>query len=206
MLHLFLQLFHIFSSQKGLVKKKWIALAVGFVGFIPIIAQDIDTSSISGIFSASITDLVFFSSVVTYSLGWIFMRKMVQDGFSPLFINGVAMFATGLICFLISFLDGSFYTVTSWKAVACYEGAIILIGSVFCYNMFGYLLKRYTATFITLTGLTLPVFTAIFGYVFLNEKITWHFFISFVILLISMYMFYKEELREVLHKDVLHNE
>ena len=194
-----------FFLSERLSKKKWIALGIGFVGFLPIIAQDVDTSSLAGIFSASITDFVFFISVVTYSLGWIFMRKLVQDGFSPLFVNGIAMVSSGLICFVISYLTGSFETVTSWTAVAWYEASIILIGSVFCYNMFGYLLKRYTVTFFTLTGLTLPIFTAVFGYVFLDEKITWHFLVSFIIILISMYLFYKEELKEILHKNVLHS-
>ena len=183
-----------FFLNEKLNKKKWIALAIGFLGFLPIILQD--AKSLTELVSASFVDFIFLISVVAYSLGWIYMKSLVQNGFSPLFINGFSMFLAGIICLAISIFTGTYKTFPSWPMLIKYEGMIIVLGNIICYNMFGFLLKHYSATFVTLSGLILPVFTALYGYIFLGEIITWHFMLSLVILSFSMYLFYKEEIKK----------
>jgi drug/metabolite transporter (DMT)-like permease len=72
--------------------------------------------------------------------------------------------------------------------------AIILISNIICHNIYGYLLKQYTATFIAFTGFLAPLFSALYGWAFLNERITWHFYASSFIVFIGLAIFYKEEL------------
>ncbi|MBT3456149.1 DMT family transporter [bacterium] len=184
---------YLFLSEK-LNRKKWLALAIGFVGFVPIIMME--TTSFSELISASVADFVFFISVVTYTLGWIFMRALVQKGFSPLFVNAVAMFTAGVISLGISFVTGSYNQIPSLTSLIQHEVAIVIIGNFICYNAFGYLLKYYTATLVTLSGLVLPVFGALYGWYFLGEVVTYHYLISFVILSVAMYLFYKEEIAQ----------
>jgi len=51
-------------------------------------------------------------------------------------------------------------------------------------------------TFISFTGLTIPLFVAVYGYFFLGEVITVQLLISMVIVACGLYIFYQEELRQ----------
>jgi drug/metabolite transporter (DMT)-like permease len=60
--------------------------------------------------------------------------------------------------------------------------------------LYGYLLKKYTATFLAFAGFLGPLFSAFYGWLFLSEVITWHFYLSAVLVFAGLYMFYKHEL------------
>jgi drug/metabolite transporter (DMT)-like permease len=46
----------------------------------------------------------------------------------------------------------------------------------------------------SLAGLVTPLFASLFGWYFLNEEISWHFFASMVLFSIGLTLFYQEEL------------
>jgi drug/metabolite transporter (DMT)-like permease len=56
-------------------------------------------------------------------------------------------------------------------------------------------MKHYTATFISFAGFIVPIFAGLIGWGFLNEKITWHFYASCLIILFGLYLFYQDELK-----------
>jgi drug/metabolite transporter (DMT)-like permease len=64
-----------------------------------------------------------------------------------------------------------------------------------CYNLYGYLLRRFSATFMSFAGLTTPLFTALFGWIFLGEVASPAFYLSFSILSVGLLLFYQEELK-----------
>jgi drug/metabolite transporter (DMT)-like permease len=45
-----------------------------------------------------------------------------------------------------------------------------------------------------LAGLVTPLFASLFGWYFLDEEITWHFFASMALFSIGLTLFYLEEL------------
>ncbi|MCV5950917.1 DMT family transporter, partial [Escherichia coli] len=64
------------------------------------------------------------------------------------------------------------------------------------YNLYGTLLKRYSATFMSFAGFTTPLFTALFGWLVLGEIVTWPFYVSFCIVLLGLVLFDQEELKQ----------
>jgi drug/metabolite transporter (DMT)-like permease len=62
--------------------------------------------------------------------------------------------------------------------------------------MYASLLKKYTATFMSFAGFIAPLFTALYGWAFLGEIITWHFYASSAIVFVGLFLFYKDELNK----------
>ena len=62
--------------------------------------------------------------------------------------------------------------------------------------LYGYLLKSYTTTFLSFAGFLSPLFGALYGWVFLSEKISWHFYLSCAIVFAGLYLFYQDELTQ----------
>jgi len=101
----------------------------------------------------------------------------------------------------IFILMTSFFTNENWNPIPVNDISNFLsftiltaiISNIICYNLFGYLLKYFSATFMTFSGLMTPFFAAFWGHFFLNENITWHFFLSVIIFFIGLLIFYMEE-------------
>ena len=72
---------------------------------------------------------------------------------------------------------------------------MIVISNLLCYNLYGWLLKRFTATFLSFAGLTTPLFAAFFGWLVLKETVSWSFFLSVGIISLGLWLVYSEELR-----------
>ena len=58
------------------------------------------------------------------------------------------------------------------------------------------LLKKYSATFMSFTSFLSPLFAALYGWAFFQEIISWHFYVSAVIVFTGLYIFYQDELRK----------
>ena len=179
-----------FMLSEKMTLKKWIGLVIGFFGFIPIILYSPDSANI---LKVGFFDLLMLVSAFAYTFGWVQMKSLVQKGLSPVWVNGFAMLLTGIISFLFSGAIGSIGTIPSWSFLLSCVFAIVIVGNFIAYIGLGYLLKNYSATFITLSGLVRPIFAAIYGYIFLKEGITWHFFVSMSLVAFGLYLFYKQE-------------
>lgn len=57
----------------------------------------------------------------------------------------------------------------------------IIIGNVISLTLYGHLLKKYSATLISLAGFSIPLFVQLFSYTFLNEPISYKFLISLLL-------------------------
>ncbi len=54
----------------------------------------------------------------------------------------------------------------------------------------------------SLAGLVTPLFASLFGWYFLNESISWHFFASMVLIAIVLVIFYQEEITQDIVENV----
>ena len=149
-------------------------------------------------------EIVMLFSVVSACFGWIMVRKLGRAGYSMLFINGVGMLGGGLLSFCTSFIfEGApaFKTavgngLTDVAVVVGYIALLILLANVLFYNLYGYLLHKYTATFLSFAGFLTPLFAALYGWFFLGESVSSSFFLTIFFVLIGLYLFYQEELRQ----------
>lgn len=193
-------LFSYFLFSERLSLKKWLGLLVGFLGFLPILLQSSAEDGGNGMFFyLSWPEIAMLGAVVCSVYGWILLKQLCdENAYSPLMANGWSMLLGGAMALGNSFL------VETWDPVPVTEFApvilsgilLIIISNLICYNLYGVLLRHYSATFMSFAGFTTPLFTALFGWLFLGETISWHFYASFAIVLSGLALFHRDEIKQ----------
>ncbi len=191
-------LFSYFYFSERMTWKKCLGLGIGFSGFLPELLFRNSSTALSG-FWFSFPEFVLLGAVASGVYGWIMMRKLVKDGeYSPMTVNGIGMVGGGLLAMVTS------YFVEGWAVSPVFDfwpfikltALIIVVGNLLFYNLYGFLLTRYTATFLSFAGFITPLFAAFFGWLFLGEVVHWTFFLSIFVVCIGLYIFYQEELKQ----------
>lgn len=188
----------LFSERMNL--KKWLGLAIGFLGFAPILLHETSAEeSLTHVFFLSWAEIAVMLAAVSSVYGWILLRQLVKEnGLSPLTANGLSMCIGGLMATVHSFFTETWDPIPVTSALRFMECAalLILISNLICYNLYGHLLKTFTATFMSFSGFTTPLFTALFGWLYLGEVVAIPFYISALIVFIGLLVFYQEELKD----------
>src|SRR6185437_4712442 len=92
------------------------------------------------------------------------------------------------------------FPVFDVKNFALLTALMVIIGNIICYNLYAFLLKRYTATFLSFAGFTIPIFTALFQFIFFHTGINWEFLVTIIFVFVGLFIFYQEELRHGITK------
>lgn len=202
-------LFAYHASGERLTKNKWVGLWLGFMGLLPILITSAPAEGV-GFAHISLAEILLLGSVVSAVYGWVLMKELLQSlYYSPVMANGLSMFFGGLAALLTSlFFEGmpsiAAQTGHDMGMFLVYLLLSIIIANIIFYNLYGYLLTRYSATFLSLSGSICPLFAALYGKLFLGESVSYPFFISLAAIGVGLYLFYKEELkRDVPHKNRL---
>ena len=206
-------------SLETMNKRKWLGLFIGFVGIAPILLAE--PTTIENTFSwwhISFAEMLMLGAVFSSAYAWLVMKRFVHaDTYSPVMINGIAMTGGGIMALVNSFFaeKAPFFTFTvpandtigqwflrffsdysaSIALLILYTVLLILITNVIFYNAYGFLLRRYSATFLSLVGITTPLFTVVWSWMLLGEKVGWSFGLSMIITSLGLFIFYREELR-----------
>lgn len=179
---------------------KWFGLLLGFIGFLPIIAepsQALDTTIQFGFIS--LADIGILVSAVTTVIGWTIMRYLIKKSdLSSLFLNGLSMIFGSLFCFLHAYLFESMPYIIPGLSLQFlgYALSMALSQNVIAYNLHGFLLKKYTTTLITFSMFISSLLAAILGVFILNETISPYFIVGVILVLVGLIIFYQEELRQ----------
>lgn len=186
---------YLFFREK-MTQKQWLGLIIGFLGMAPMLITSSPGEAPLGEFAyISWPELALLVSVGTHSYSWIIMRKLIRDkSYSPMMVNGIGMTAGGMLALSTSFMMGSFWPVSSMWPFFGLLALTIIISNFICYNLYGYLLKSYTTTFLSFAGFLGPFFGALYGWTFLKETIGWPFYLSSIIVFVGLYLFYQDEL------------
>ncbi len=186
-----------FFFNEKMTRKQLFGLVIGFLGLIPILITGSPVETKLGEFLfISWPELAVLLAVALQSYSWIVVRQLVKDKeHSPIFVNGITMFGGGFLALITSFWFEGFAPVTDASIFWPWLFYVIIISNVICANLYGYLLKHYTATFVSFAGFIVPFFTALYGWGFLKETITWHFYASSLIVFAGLYLFYQDELK-----------
>lgn len=201
-----------FFISESITRRQWIGLGIGFLGIIPIIITSEASENVAGSFGfLSVPEIVLFFSVLAAAYGWIVMKQLVSDrSYSTIMVNGVGMFAGGIITMIASLIieglprikvpaDAYNWSIDPYFGSVgmfmLYAGLLTIIANLVCFNLYGVLLRRHSATFISFAGFTTPLFAALFGWLLLSESITWGFALSVIIVTAGLYLFYQDELK-----------
>jgi len=230
-------LFAYFMFSERMNSRKWLGLAIGFIGTIPVLIAETPAEELASgsFFWFSFAELGLLVSATSAVYGWMVMKTLVvKKHYSPILVNGTGMFIGGIGALITSFcfeatpllkcpslatnsscvngsLLGSLFCF-SWQDFGMfmfYIAILILIANVIFYNFYSILLKKHTPTFMSLVGLLCPLFVAfqdwLLRYIGLlppGPGVTWHFFVSLIIIMIGAYLYYQDELTIWPEKDV----
>lgn len=193
-------LFSYILFGENMSDKKWRGLVVGFIGFIPILLYQTASEGEAGqFFILSWAELSVLVATICSVYGWIVLKQIINDNqVSPLSANGMSMLIGGVfaLCHSLVFETWNPLPVSNFTIYFECTLLLILISNLVCYNLYGVLLKRYSATFLSFAGLMTPLFTALFGWAFLGEVVTWPFYLSYIIVFMGLLLFDQEELKQ----------
>lgn len=186
--------------NESISSRKWLGLLIGFVGFCPIILHKGSAEELTGSFWIfSLPELAVATAALSSVYGWILLKQVVSNnGLSFTMANGVSMLIGGILALAHSGVAEDWNPLPVTEFLPFLEGTVLLliISNLAAYNLYGYLLKRYTATFISFAGFTTPLFTAFFGWYFFGEQIAPSFLLSSSIVFLGLYFFYQQELKD----------
>jgi drug/metabolite transporter (DMT)-like permease len=182
-----------------MTSKKWLGLIIGCLGFLPVFIASGCQALCGRSAWFSWPELVMYGAVFSSAYGWIVVRQLVKEyDYSPALINGVGMIGGGLLALVSSYFLEAWHPlpVNSVPLFIGYTILIVLVANILFLNLYSVLLKKYTATLLSLAGFTAPLFAALLGWFFLGERVTWEFFVTTIFVLVGLYLFYQEELRQ----------
>jgi drug/metabolite transporter (DMT)-like permease len=198
----FAALFSYLHFNEKMNGRKWLGLGIGFLGFIPVLLTQTGSEELLNAFSFfSWPSLAIMGAALCSVYGWVILRLVVKDhAISPLMANGASMLFGGLLAFGHSFL------VEGWHPLPfqienispVMKGTLImtLVSNIICYNLYGLMLKRFTATFLSFIGLLSPIFASLNGLIFLGEPISWTIFLSTGVVSLGLWVVYRAELKQ----------
>lgn len=193
-------LYAYFLWNEKLTIKKILGMLIAFSGILFLITSSAPIEETLGswwIFS--LPELAIFCAMAISRLGWILARTMLKsERYTPSELNSINMIISGSIALAGTYISGvcDFCTIPpTYSFIALFSYAV-LIGDITCYNIYGYLLKKYNITFLSLCGLSIPLFVHLYGPFIHGEPITLHFFIALAFVASGTYIFYREDLRK----------
>lgn len=187
---------YVFGTEQ-MTLKKCVGLVVGTLALVPMMLES-SAEDVNG----NLGTLELFAegalliSAITSVIGWTFVKKMTNDhGVPGAVVNGYSFLLAGIMCMIPSLLfeEWAPVPVTVWPDFLWTLAYIVIIHNLICYSIFANSLKRFSVTFMTFAGLSNALFAGFFGWILLDEPITFAFIIAFVGITIGLTLFSFDE-------------
>jgi len=195
-------LFSYLHFKEKMNRRKWIGMGIGLLGCVPVfLTQTGSEGSMGGFLFFTWPEIAMLGAVVCSVYGWVLLRVIVKDKNIPITLaNGLSMLMGGALALIHSFFIDSYSPLpVAMENIAPFiKGtlAMTFISNIVCYNLYGYLLKRFTATFLSFMGLLSPVFASLTGWLLLGEIPSMTIFASTAIVSTGLWIVYKAELKQ----------
>ncbi len=182
--------------------KKWIGLSLGVIGIIPVLYLQTGVEEIwTAVGFLSWPSLAVIGAALFSVYGWVILRLTVKNQMvSPVMANGTSMLLGGMLALIHSMFT------ESWNPLPVVSGSMgsfagwllfmTFVYNIVCYNLYGLMLKKFTATFLSFLGLLSPIFASFYGWIFLDEPLSWVIFLSTGIVSIGLGIVYSAELKQ----------
>ena len=194
---------------------KWIGLCIGFVGMTPILLSHTPLEDlVGGLWRISWPEIALLGSVASSAYGWMVIKQCLRLNYTPVMVNGIGMFGGGIAAFITSlfveglpqihasliptnldaFLASSVGVYAPYVAFFIYMGLLILIANLICYNLYGYLLGKFSPVLLSFAGFTTPLFAALYDFALTGQSITWQFGVAIAATGAGLYIFYNDKI------------
>jgi len=179
---------------------KIVGLVVSMSALVPLFYNRI-SNVYAGAGGNSKELMLLVIAVASAAYGWIvFSDISSQSHCDASLISSFSLLAGG-ICMLMTSSIFESWDITLGQSlgevIALFVMLIIAVDIIFT-NVYGYLLAYYTTTFMALLGITLPLFTSLFSWMFLQEHIPSGFVPSCLLMSVGLCCFYYGENTETL--------
>lgn len=190
-----------FMLGEKMTSKKYIGLGIGLVGFVMLIMStqpeaNYESAQSNG-WSFSLPEMMVSTSALTAVIGWSYFKKLTfHRGFAINLANGYSFLIAGLLGLMVSFVCEKWPQLDSkkvWLTLSWQVAYITIIHSIICYTLYAHALQKYSVTFMSFAGISNPVFTAFYGFMFLNESISFGFVGCVLLVGLGLYCFYIDE-------------
>ncbi len=182
--------------------KKWIGLSLGVVGLIPVLYYQTGSEEIWNVWGfLSWPALAMMGAALCSVYGWVILRLTVKDQMvSPVMANGMSMLFGGGLALVHSLFSESWnplpVAVHNFAPFIGWTLIMTFVSNILCYNLYGMMLKKFTATFLSFLGLLSPIFASFHGFLFLGEPISWVIFLSTALVSLGLWIVYSAELKQ----------
>ncbi|KKT24251.1 MAG: hypothetical protein UW09_C0001G0314 [candidate division TM6 bacterium GW2011_GWF2_43_87] len=176
-----------------------VGMLIGTLSIFPVcLIADTKVCEVwGGSSSVLLPELALLGAVLSSSYAWFIVKDLMARGYGLLVINGVAMLVGGALSMASWVLKGSIVgfvaPVTDWTWFLVWIFALIVSANIFFYNLYGWLIKSYSLTFIALAGFLSPSFGVLYEWLFMGGVITWHYGVSIGLVALGLYVFYGGE-------------
>jgi len=142
------------------------AMGISFVGLL--LCLDIPLSYYLSTFSSTgqtffgLPECALLLSLISFSYGWIIMRKFVVDlSHNPLLVNGIAMFGGGVMALLAAFYLEPTPYISNYSLVIPLLIATIILSNIVGHSLYASLLTSYSLTLLQLGYWLIPAVSKI---------------------------------------------
>ena len=183
-------------------RRKLLGMLIGFAGFVPVLMLQTGSENLLTAFSVfSWPELAIMGAALFSIYGWVLLRIVVKNQtLSPLYANGYSMLLGGTFAFVQSFF------IDNWNPIPIAAGKLApfiygialmtLISNILCYNLYGFMLRKYTATFLSFVGLLSPIFASLNSWILLGETPSWVILLSTAVVSLGLFIVYQAELKQ----------
>lgn len=162
------------------------------LGLILVTISLILSSGINYNLTFNYAHLIAILSLIVNRFGWILIQKLVKETtITPEQISGITMTIGGILSLITATIFTNFNSITVYQPIKFYILLIytILMGNIIGLTLYAHLLKKYSATFLSLASFLVPLFVQTLGWLFLNEQLTINFIISLIFSFLGIYIF-----------------
>lgn len=170
-------------------------IVLASVGSLPMFLNSVSYKGTEGLSTgfSLLPLLAALGYVIINRYGWIRMTEVAESGkYSVSQIVSLMTFTGALFS-----LGTSAVTEISCTSFSCLFSFsllgmlvyVMVISTLVCSQAYTSLLKEYSVTFLSLTEFLTPLFVALYGWLFLHEKVTWHFFVSALLVIVGLFIF-----------------
>ncbi|QPQ30700.1 DMT family transporter [Lysinibacillus sp. JNUCC 51] len=166
-------------------RNQLIGLFIGFIGIL--ILSDIHLSNVF-----SVNSLNFFAMLTAtfcYGLATHITKRYLKE--ISMFQISLGTLLVGSICsgFIVLLLEDPIHILTtiSWHHIGALIG-IGVFGSGIAYLLYFYLIQKGSPDFASISTYLVPVSAIFWGYILLNEVISWKLIIGLIFILMGVYI------------------
>ncbi|MBX9831373.1 DMT family transporter [Candidatus Babeliales bacterium] len=186
-----------FLLKERLSFKKLLGVMIGIGGLMPTLLAQASGSELSmELWRISLPEGVLMIAVVSATYAWFLVSQLMKKGYSFGLINGIAMFMGGIMSLATSAVfEGFSSPIKDFWPFMMWVFLLIITANIVFYNMYSWLLQRYSITFLSFSGFLCPCFGTLYDWLFMGGTLAWQTFASLGLITIGLYLFYQDELR-----------